>query len=199
MPLMTTTPRGKAATVNAHSRPLHLFRIFCLLLPVTALLVGTSAAGESGATGPDPEMLRLAVRSPLERAGENDALAAAWLEAIEARPDDLSCELLARRLGSLRPTLCDAAALVPRVEKLLAASPGVEGVARQVLTDVLVNLYRLQGRHDESLRLREGRGFLEGWLVIGPFGKGLASGIILLVLAVSTAMLAHRLSREAQS
>jgi len=33
----------------------------------------------------------------------------------------------------------------------------------------------------------------------GEFGKGLASGIILLVLAVGTAMLAHRLSREART
>jgi len=33
----------------------------------------------------------------------------------------------------------------------------------------------------------------------GEFGKGLASGIILLVLAVVTAMLAHRLSREART
>jgi tungstate transport system permease protein len=33
----------------------------------------------------------------------------------------------------------------------------------------------------------------------GEFGLGLASGIILLVLAVGTAMLAHRLSREAKS
>ena len=33
----------------------------------------------------------------------------------------------------------------------------------------------------------------------GEFGKGLASGIILLVLAVCTAMLAHRLSREART
>jgi tungstate transport system permease protein len=33
----------------------------------------------------------------------------------------------------------------------------------------------------------------------GEFGKGLASGIILLVLAVGTALLAHRLSREAKS
>jgi tungstate transport system permease protein len=32
----------------------------------------------------------------------------------------------------------------------------------------------------------------------GEFGKGLASGLILLVLAVTTAMLAHRLSREAR-
>lgn len=33
----------------------------------------------------------------------------------------------------------------------------------------------------------------------GEFGKGLASGIILLVLAVGAAMLAHRLSREART
>ena len=33
----------------------------------------------------------------------------------------------------------------------------------------------------------------------GEFGRGLASGIILLVLAVGTAMLAHRLSREART
>jgi tungstate transport system permease protein len=33
----------------------------------------------------------------------------------------------------------------------------------------------------------------------GEFGKGLASGLILLVLAVGTAMLAHRLSREART
>jgi tungstate transport system permease protein len=33
----------------------------------------------------------------------------------------------------------------------------------------------------------------------GEFGKGLASGIILLVLAVGTSLLAHRLSREARS
>lgn len=33
----------------------------------------------------------------------------------------------------------------------------------------------------------------------GEFGTGLVSGIILLVLAVSTAMLAHRLSREARA
>ena len=32
----------------------------------------------------------------------------------------------------------------------------------------------------------------------GEFAKGLACGIILLVLAVSAAMLAHRLSREAK-
>jgi tungstate transport system permease protein len=33
----------------------------------------------------------------------------------------------------------------------------------------------------------------------GEFGKGLAAGIILLILAVSTAMLAHRLSRESRT
>lgn len=33
----------------------------------------------------------------------------------------------------------------------------------------------------------------------GEFGRGLASGIVLLVLAVGTAMLAHRLSREARA
>jgi len=33
----------------------------------------------------------------------------------------------------------------------------------------------------------------------GEFGRGLASGLILLVLAVGTAMLAHRLSREART
>ena len=33
----------------------------------------------------------------------------------------------------------------------------------------------------------------------GEFGRGLAAGIVLLVLAVGTAMLAHRLSREARS
>lgn len=157
---------------DAPVRPLHT------LLPaltLVCLLAGALPAGEKTATGPDPAVLRLAVRAPQERAGSADALADAWLDALAAHPLDLSSELLARRLGSLRPTLRDEAALVPRLEEILAASPGVQGLTRQVLIEVLADLYRLQGHHEKSRSLREKQGFLTHWLVIGPFGKGQAS------------------------
>ena len=125
----------------------------------------------SGGAEPGQEILSLAIRSPLERAGDYDALAAAWLEAIAKYPEDFRSELLARRLNALRPSLRDEPALVPLIEK----TRDVRGLTRMILMDALEDLYRGAGREDERKRLEAEKGFLTRWLVIGPFGKGQSS------------------------
>lgn len=123
----------------------------------------------------DPEILRSAVRSPSERSGDLDALAAEWVRKIGEKPGDLAAELLARRLAAIRPGLLDEQALVAPLEELLGATPGPAGIARQVLVDTLSDLYRQAGREEDRKRLEADRGFVLEWLVAGPFGKGASS------------------------
>jgi tetratricopeptide (TPR) repeat protein len=118
--------------------------------------------------------MALALRSPLERAGDLDGLAAAWLEALPRHAADPRAEVLLRRLAGIRPGLRDPRALVPLLEKALEARYAT-GAIQQMLIDVLLDLYRLEGREADRARLRRDRGFLTEWLVCGPFGKGRAA------------------------
>ncbi|MGQ9591209.1 MAG: hypothetical protein ACUVYA_13065 [Planctomycetota bacterium] len=143
-----------------------------LFVLVPAALFLAPAALEAAV---DPELLRSAVRSPSERAGDLDALAAEWVRGIGEKPGDLAAELLARRLAAIRPGLLDERALVGPLEELLGATPGPGGIARQVLVDTLSDLYRRAGREEDRRRIEADRGFVLEWLVAGPFGKGTSS------------------------
>lgn len=125
--------------------------------------------------GADAECLSSAVRSPLERSGNLDGLAAEWIRLLKEKPRDLSAELLARRLGAIRPGLLDEHALIEPIEELLMSDPAPTGIARQVLIDTLSDLYRRAGREEDRKRVGADRGFLTEWLIIGPFGKSAAS------------------------
>ena len=107
-------------------------------------------AAEQPPSAGSATILEAAIRSPLERSGDNDALAGAWLDAIAAHPEDYRCELLARRLTAIRPTLRSEVALAPRLEELLRRPQPPTGLVRQILIDNLVDLCRLQGREEEA-------------------------------------------------
>lgn len=138
------------------------------LLAATSLLEGSPLAEGPG------DIVSLTLRSPHERAGNYDALAASWLETITQTADDFRTELTARRLsGSIR-FLSDPQALTQGVEKALEVAY-TNGVTREVLVDILATLYRKAGREEDRQRLDAGRGFLREWLIVGPFGKGKSS------------------------
>lgn len=135
-----------------------------------AELSPSKASAAQAATAEDG-FLALIVRSPLERSGDLDALAARWLEELPRHAADFRAELLLRRLSRLPPALRKPSDLILLAEKALEAS-FASGVTRQVLIDILIDLYRTAGREDDRRRLQKDRGHLLDWLVIGPFGKG---------------------------
>src|SRR5438093_1361532 len=123
----------------------------------------------------DPkELLSLALRSPLERAGDYDALALSWLEAVPKSAADFRVELILRRLNSLRPFLRDEPALIAPLQSAMSAA-FASGTMVEILRDMLLDLYRRTGRKEEEGRLVLNRGYLLHWLIIGPFGKGQSS------------------------
>ncbi|HVR75172.1 MAG TPA: tetratricopeptide repeat protein, partial [Planctomycetota bacterium] len=142
----------------------------CFVLGAVLAAFSPSAAHAAQETAEDG-FLALIVRSPLERSGDLDALAARWLEELPRHAADFRAELLLRRLSRLPPTLRKPSDLIPLAEKALEAS-FESGVTRQVLIDVLIDLYRAAGREDDRRRLQKDRGHLLDWLVTGPFGKG---------------------------
>ncbi len=122
----------------------------------------------------EEDLLALALRSPLEKKGDYDALARSWLEALPALAGEYRIELLIRRLTSLRGSLRDEMALLPLAEKALETEYAA-GTVRPMLLDLVSDLYRRAGRDDDRKRVTAGRGYLLHWLVMGPFGKGRSS------------------------
>jgi len=116
-----------------------------------------------------PDLLEVSLRSPHERKGDYDALAASWLEALSAGAATPLAELPASRLAGILPFVKDPLALIPAIEK--AMGPGLaSGAAREALAEVLGRLYVSAGRLDDARRLAESRGHLRRWWIIGPFG-----------------------------
>src|SRR5882762_10048369 len=101
-------------------------------------------ASARGAEDPK-ELLSLALRSPLERAGDYDALALSWLEAVPKNAADFRVELILRRLNSLRPFLRDEPALIAPLQSAMSA-PFASGTMVEILRDMLLDLYRRTGR-----------------------------------------------------
>ncbi len=161
-------------------------------------LIGCAAIGAAAeAPAPETGLLQLALRSPEERSGDHDALAARWVAAIAklgkaeadrspppapsagraadappaAVPDELVLELVLRRLIDIRARLADKLGLLPAVEEA-SRLHYPDGLHRQLLRDILGDLYARAGRREDRLALRKGDGYLRRLAVIGPFGIG---------------------------
>jgi tetratricopeptide (TPR) repeat protein len=143
--------------------------LFLLVVARTAPVFSQPAAVDPGES-----ILELAIRSPHERAGDYDALAAAWLEALPGAAESFQAEVIPPRLESILPYLRDPRALIPHVEKAASANHALGSVRRRLL-GILAGLHRSAGREEDRARIVAGRGFLREWLVIGPFGKGTGS------------------------
>src|SRR5262245_37032118 len=178
--------------------------LLLLLLPGPGLLQLRSA--ETAETpAPKGGLLDLALRSPRERAGDYDGLAAEWLEGIQAAaaaaapsPPGSAPSPLGppggRFEGAVRLLVPDELVLELLLRRLHAIRPLLadekallpaleaayrlrypDGMYRQILRGLLGDLYRRAGREDDRAALQAGDGFLRRWAVIGPFGIGGAS------------------------
>lgn len=169
---------ARAASIHLRAVDLgaiHLGAVYLGAVIIAALAAPLGAAPAREAPGPR-EILDLVLRSPHERGGNHDTLAASWLEAFPRFAGDFRSELLARRLLEIRPYLRDEPALVPLAEAALGAGGEAGGEAhatsRLVLGEFLAGAYRRLGRDADRAAIEKDRGFLLHWLIIGPFGKG---------------------------
>ncbi len=147
-------------------------RSLCFASAAMLLLAGLAV----GSPRPAVDAWESALRSPLERAGQVDELALEWIDLL-AGPlgdDGPPAELILRRLDDL---LDGVSSLEPFVARLVALVDGdsLSPRDRAIARDVLADVYRRLGRHEEAEALDPDRGYVLHWAVIGPFGSGARS------------------------
>ncbi|MGE3165066.1 MAG: hypothetical protein AB7O52_09190 [Planctomycetota bacterium] len=111
------------------------------------------------------------VDSPEIRAGELDAVAAAWWQAARAHPDSLETQyrlLLWERELDERPG--ESLRAQDWRELLDALAPESGWTARQVRRQ-LAEALRREGNFEEALGIGLGDGTPRSWMAIGPFGS----------------------------
>lgn len=159
------SPRTRGSTMRTPAT------LAIALLPWLLAPVAAPAAEPS----PDPaDDLALVLHHEAERAGDFDRLAADWLSCAANVESDAALELLLRRLASLVGRLRRPDAITQPLASLLDGDR-LRGEARDVATEILAAARLREGRRAEAERLHAGRGLVESYLVIGPFGKNVTS------------------------
>ncbi|MEC7922153.1 MAG: hypothetical protein VX496_02020 [Planctomycetota bacterium] len=140
-------------------------------LSLLTLLVALLAAASSSSAAEKPGLLELSLRNQNERNGDFDKFALELIDAIGRFKEDPRVELLTQRLADSVSSMRNSLALTEGLEKLLTA--GLPGTAHWKLSNLLADLYKRAGRHEEALKLSSQNGILTRFLIIGPFGKAL--------------------------
>ncbi|MCH2373599.1 MAG: tetratricopeptide repeat protein, partial [Planctomycetes bacterium] len=115
--------------------------------------------------------ISVGLRSAEEKSGDDDALAARWLNLLSQIGSDFRAELLAIRLNKIGPLLSDPETHIAPATRLFE-DPRLRGWTRDLVGNFLLNLYRRVGDTKKATVLVKESGYLLDWWAIGPFGKG---------------------------
>ncbi len=114
--------------------------------------------------------LESAFGSAAETRGDCTTTAAEWLDALARAARTPAAEALLLRLEET--DIHDAAP--PRAasvyERLLASTPPLAGRVRELVSDRLARRYRALGRFGRAEALERDMGYVNSWIVAGPFG-----------------------------
>ena len=138
-------------------------------LSLLTLLVTLLAGAPQAAAVEKNNLHEVALHNQNERNGDFDRFALDLLGSIERLKADSKVELLAQRLGDITGSMRNPLALIDGLEKLLSAK--LPGDTHLRLSNLLADLYRRAGRHEDALKLKSRNGTLTRFLIIGPFGK----------------------------
>jgi len=164
--------RDRAEESNAlqsRNRPQYPVRVRAVRCTVAIAAIAALAVlpPRSAAAG---DLLELTLHHEAERAGDYDALASAWIDALPSFADDPRGDFIARRLASIASRLARPGAIVPGLERL-RADERVAGPSRVMVATLLSAARRRAGDEDGALALLDESGLVRTFAAVGPFGK----------------------------
>ncbi|MBI4569032.1 MAG: hypothetical protein HY719_11615, partial [Planctomycetes bacterium] len=149
-----------------------LIRRADLIVLLAALAMpAVGAAAERSWDRDDDDVIRATWAAyDAEERGDDEAAFDRLLAVLRQHPDSPASELLVQRLSDLARTVDQHATLRGACEALLAA--GVRnGEMEDWLRSRVADLLRRAGRPVDARAVAASRGFIDDWMVIGPFGE----------------------------